>query len=204
MRIGVHPIDRADHHARPDQHRRRSDLGMLPRLSRLVRRKCCVRLSVCCYPDNPGRHQAFRVAALCGRDGYHTRRRRLRSGTNLLVWRTRLLPLRHRQRWVGAVPEPLRGEPRHDPTSTPYRLRGWGAPDYRKPMAEYRAAAAMAYLAAMSRHWRPLRVRTIPLLGCLYYAQPGRSWARPGAGARRRVHDPAARAGNGTQPRMAS
>ena len=59
MRTGVHPIDRADHHARPDQHRRRSDLGMLPRLSRLVRRKCCVRLSVCCYPDNPGRHQAF-------------------------------------------------------------------------------------------------------------------------------------------------
>lgn len=47
----------------------------------------------------------------------------------------RLLPLRHRQRCVGAVPQPLRGGPRHDPTITPYRLRGWGAPDNREPMA---------------------------------------------------------------------
>src|SRR5215469_8067856 len=61
----------------------------------------------------------------------------------------------------------------------------------------------MACLAAMPRCRRPLRLRAVSLLRRVHHARPGRFRARVGTCPRRRVHDPATRAGNGTQPRMA-
>ena len=97
MRAGVHPPDRTDGFARPDQQNRRCDPRVLPSLGDLGGRKCRFRWSVGRRADRVGWHPAFRLAVVRGVARYHPGPRRLRCRPSLPLWRARILSRRDHQ-----------------------------------------------------------------------------------------------------------
>ena len=102
----------------------------------------------------------------------------------------------------GPGPGPWRRRPVCANAGT-HRFRRPGPADDRKPVAQHRSSAALACMAGVSGSGSIVRLRALPVFGCLHHPRPG----RPGLGARAcgrgSVCGAAIGSGDGAQPRMA-
>ncbi len=104
---------------------------------------------------------------------------------------------------MGTGPRPLCSGSLHFANITSHRFRCCRPAHDRESLAQYRAAAAMARMAAVSCCRRPFRLRAVSFLRCVYHPRPCRPRSRPGTCARCGIHGPVTRAGDGSQPTMA-